>query len=421
VTEEKKTDALAPMNGLLSMVEKQESLILDTIPKHVTPERWMRVIRTAIQTTPTLWSTTPQSIMESIMEASNLGLEPNGPLGDSYLVPFRNSKTGSLECQLIIAYRGYIELADRTGKVASMDAQIVRNGDVFEYEYGTSAHIRHVPKLGVPKEKEPEGVLAVYAIVNFLNGTSKFVILSVDEVEEIRACSKAKDGPAWKKWWGEMAKKTAIRRLIKYVRLSPELTEASVREEALDAGLRPGQSLDSQDRMKSATDGNTDALKQRLAGAANVPPPTDEDGVVLEGEFTVEGEETNTENVDVPVSEDAPTFNDAMPDGSPEPTLPIDDQPEPTKPWDPAVFGTESVFFKKVLELRMKFAVLAESLGLSVDEATEKWRARVMEILGSEGCSTMEELDQKQKNAVVKALASALKRFEEALDKKQNG
>ena len=75
------------------------------------------------------------SFIAALMNAAQLGLEPNTPLGQAYLIPYKNK--GILECQFQIGYKGMIDLAYRTGQVQMIQAQIVREHDFFEYQYGS--------------------------------------------------------------------------------------------------------------------------------------------------------------------------------------------------------------------------------------------------------------------------------------------
>lgn len=179
----------------------------------------------------------------------------------------------------MVMYRGYIELADRTGKVEYVDAEIVYADDVFEFEQGTEPKLKHVKKLG--GDHSPDKVIGAYAIVRYLTGVSKFVVLDVQEIEKIRSSSKAKDGDAWRQWWTEMAKKTALRRLFKYTRLSPQLSRATYLDDSTDGGVRPEDTPNPNEF--TAPDAQTDSLKERLANAQG-QAQEDEEPETIEGE-----------------------------------------------------------------------------------------------------------------------------------------
>ena len=82
-----------PLAILSGMLEKHKNQIAMALPRHMTPERMIRVTLTAASNNPMLAKCTPVSIASSIVQSSILGLEPSSVLGESYLVPFYNGKT----------------------------------------------------------------------------------------------------------------------------------------------------------------------------------------------------------------------------------------------------------------------------------------------------------------------------------------
>jgi recombination protein RecT len=388
-----------PRVMLADMIQKNASAILKSLPRHLTPERMLRVCQTAVSKTPALWDCAPDTIVSSMVEASQLGLEPNGPLGLAALVPFKNKKTRRLECQLMVMYRGYVELADRTDRVDFIDAQIVYDCDVFEFEYGTDQRLRHVPSLNRPKDAKP---IAGYGLVKYKNGAVKFTILSTDEIEEIRDCSRAKTGDAWSNWWGEMAKKTCIRRLVKYVSLSPELNRAAYLDESMDGGVRPE---DAANQSPVYTSDAANVLRERLDEA------TARDPIDIDADFGVEPD-TPPEPPDPPAY-----FEPITPDSPPEPM-----PPEPVTPDDPldASRLQGSKFGEKLDKLMAEFLDLATNgQGLSSDEAAVKWKSKLFKVIGAEGCADLVELNQKGKNSVIKAMSAAVADYRAALDARE--
>lgn len=114
--------------------------------KHMNPERMMRVVANAIRTTPKLQECDPMSFLGALMHCASLGLEPNTPLGHAYLIPFKNNKKNITEVQVVIGYKGFIEMARRSGQLANIHGDVVYSDDaLFSHEYGTDQHIRHRP------------------------------------------------------------------------------------------------------------------------------------------------------------------------------------------------------------------------------------------------------------------------------------
>lgn len=216
------------------LLEKAMPQIKNALPKHMTPERMIRIAYSAISRNPALLKCDPISLVKSVIEASELGLEPSGILGHAYLVPFRNSKTGRDEAQLQVGYRGFIELAHRSGRVRSICAEVVYEGDLFEYERGTNERLRHVPDLNPPDDAKP---ICAYAMVRYSDGGADFEVLGLDKIDRAQRASRAGSSGPWKTHWEEMARKTAIRRLAKRLPLSPEMIATAVMDEVRDAGI----------------------------------------------------------------------------------------------------------------------------------------------------------------------------------------
>lgn len=206
---------LAQQNGgqktVFDQINDMKGELARALPKHMDADRIARIATTVIKQTPALGRCTPVSLLGALMTASQLGLEP-GPLGEAYLVPYGNTVT------FIPGYRGLIKLAWQSGQVKNIAAHVVYEGDTFDYGFGLAPTLEHKPAMS--DRGKP---VAVYAVVQFMNGGHAFDVMSVADVEAIRARSKAgKSGP-WVTDWAEMAKKTVIKRVLKMVPLSSEL------------------------------------------------------------------------------------------------------------------------------------------------------------------------------------------------------
>jgi recombination protein RecT len=206
------------------------------LPKHVTADRLARVALTEVRRNPALARCDQHSFLGAIMLCAQLGLEPGGPLGHAYLVPFENRKAGRTEVQFIIGYRGMIELARRSGQIVSIEARPVYEGDRFECRFGLESDLIHVPDWESPHRGNPEKLRFVYAVAKLRDGGVQFVVLSRRDIEAARAVSKAGSGP-WQTHYEEMALKTAVRRLFKWLPISIELAQAIEQDERAELGL----------------------------------------------------------------------------------------------------------------------------------------------------------------------------------------
>lgn len=205
------------IRGLLESDDFKSQVAL-ALPKHLTPDRFIRVAVTAMMRTPKLKECDQPSFFNALLTLSQLGLEPDGRL--AHLIPFENKKRGVTECQLIIDYKGLVDLANRSGTVANIHADKVCENDAFEFDRGDIK--KHVIDF-----KQPRGnAYAYYAIVRFKDGSEKCEVMPREDIEKIRSRSRAGNYGPWQTDYDEMAKKTCFRRLSKWIQLSPEFREA---------------------------------------------------------------------------------------------------------------------------------------------------------------------------------------------------
>ncbi|HGN2064128.1 TPA: recombination protein RecT, partial [Proteus mirabilis] len=204
------------------------------LPRHMTPDRMIRIVSTEIRKTPELANCDMQSFIGAVVQCSQLGLEPGNALGHAYLLPFGNgkSKSGQSNVQLIIGYRGMIDLARRSGQIVSISARTVRQGDSFHFEYGLNENLTHIPG-----ENEDSPITHVYAVARLKDGGVQFEVMTHNQIEKVRALSKASQNGPWVSHWEEMAKKTVIRRLFKYLPVSIEMQKAVILDEKAEANV----------------------------------------------------------------------------------------------------------------------------------------------------------------------------------------
>jgi recombination protein RecT len=230
VMEVKKTQ-IVPTNqkadNIRTMLEKAKPQIALALPRHLSADRMLRISMTSIRRTPKLLSCSPQSLLGAIMQASQLGLEPDGVLGMAYLVPFKD------EVQLIPGYKGLIDLARRSGQLSTIYARVVYAKDQFEYAYGLTERLEHIPS----GEEEPGEIVAAYAVAKLKDGAQQFECMTRREIDAIRKRSRAADDGPWVTDFPEMAKKTVLRRLCKMLPASVELARAVALDERADLGL----------------------------------------------------------------------------------------------------------------------------------------------------------------------------------------
>lgn len=204
------------------------------MPKHMTADRMMRIALTEIRKVPALGKCNIESFMGAIMQCAQLGLEPGSALGHAYLLPFGNGKAGDgkANCQLIIGYRGMIDLARRSDQIVSISARSVHANDDFRYSYGLHEDLHHIPAAG-----ERGDLTHVYAVARLKGGGVQFEVMSREDVQKVQKQSKAGSNGPWVSHFDEMAKKTVIRRLFKYLPVSIEIQTAVTLDERAEAGI----------------------------------------------------------------------------------------------------------------------------------------------------------------------------------------
>ena len=254
--------AKRPIDTIRNLLEKSKGQIAAALPKHLNAERIVRVTMTSIQRNPDLLECDPISLVGAVIQSSQLGLEPDGILGHAYLVPFRNNKKGGrMEVQFIPGYKGLIDLARRSGQVNRISAHIVYENEVFKMEFGTSEVLEHIP-LPPSKRGERKGV---YAVAVLKDGSTHFEWLWEEEVQKVKAQSKASKFGPWQTHEDEMIRKTAIRRLVKYLPLSVELAKAAAVDELAEAGISTQEYMDDESFIPPAQPKTIDAAFQEMA------------------------------------------------------------------------------------------------------------------------------------------------------------
>lgn len=219
--------------GMIRQPNFQKQMAL-AMPKSMTPDRLTRIVMTECRKTPALLKCAPESFYGAVLQCAALGLEPGSALGHCDLLPFGNGKdrNGRPNAQLIIGYRGMIDLARRSGQIISLQAWTVHAQDTFNYQLGLEPDIQHVPASTA--DRGP--VTHVYAVAKLKGGGVQFEVMSRAEIEKVRSTSKAGNSGPWASHWEEMAKKTVIRRLFKYLPVSIEAVRAVEIDEKTDRG-----------------------------------------------------------------------------------------------------------------------------------------------------------------------------------------
>ena len=192
LAETKKAQAITkPQTTFKDILHQEWHKISAVIPKQVSQERMFQLAVSAYNQTPELAKCTPVSVLSCILKCAALGVEPSAVdnLGRAYILPYNNRKTGCTEAQMILGYKGMIDLARRSGEIQDISARAVYEGDFFEYEFGLNEQLKHVPAQD--NERTPNKLTHVYMVCHFKDGGHYIDVMTRSQVDAIRARSKA--------------------------------------------------------------------------------------------------------------------------------------------------------------------------------------------------------------------------------------
>ena len=336
------------------LIEKAQESMAKVLPKHLDPERMLKVTLLAAMRQPLLYECTRESILRALMTCSELGLEPGDIRGHVYLIPFWNSRAGRYECQVVPGYRGLMSLARRSMAVKSFSAHVIHANDQFQVSYGLDENLIHEPCLN----EHPGVAVGAYAVAHLADGSKVFEVMTRSEIEEIAGRSRSKDqqgrltGP-WVTDTEEMWRKTAVRRLCKYLELSPEMVQAFESDEDIEIATAPERGV------------------VNVEGILNPPEPDPPRGLDLDSlRPCLEGALPPERGVEPP----PPVFREPVP-------LPVSrNQPKPAGKARPEAGPLKPKTLSLILSLN-NYGITRERIEQLAGYPAEDWGAEVIEVL----------------------------------------
>lgn len=208
--------------SIAELIKAMKPEIEKALPSVITPERFTRMALSALNTTPKLQDCSQISFLAALMNAAQLGLEPNTPLGQAYLIPYKNH--GKLECQFQVGYKGLLDMAYRNPDIQTIQAQVVYENDDFEYELGLEPKLVHKPAL-----KDRGKMLLVYALWKSVNGGFGFEVMSKEDIDKHATRFSQSFNSSYSPWktnYEEMAKKTVVKKVLKYAPIKSDFARA---------------------------------------------------------------------------------------------------------------------------------------------------------------------------------------------------
>jgi recombination protein RecT len=263
-------------------------------------ERFRTVALHAVTSNPKVLESDPASIIEAIRDSATLGLEPNGLMGEGYVLPYRNRNTGRYEAQFQVGWRGLLKLIRRSGEIASIDAQCVYEEDEFALDLGSEPRVVHRPSLTARGNR-----VGAYAICRLRSGELVIEWMPNAEIEMVRRSSRAADDGPWVDWPDEMARKTVLKRIAKRLPL------AHVAERALEIEARAEEESARPQRIPAtAHNGDTPMARvhERLGLNTSGPAPfvPRADGTAVDGLPPVDQEQEEVRDDAAPTVEEPP-------------------------------------------------------------------------------------------------------------------
>lgn len=199
-----------------AQLAKQLGQFAAVLPKHIPAERFGRVVLTAIQNNPELLDVDRRSLFNAAMRAAQDGLLPDGRLG---AIVIYKGKGGIKLAQWLPMIAGLRQKVRNSGEIVDWNAHVVHEQDAWDYEEGDNPRILHKPTRG---ERGP--IVAAYSIARFRTGEVSREWMWIEELNKVRAVSKAERGP-WQDWPEEMYRKTVAKRHAKVLPMSTDLDD----------------------------------------------------------------------------------------------------------------------------------------------------------------------------------------------------
>lgn len=206
----------------LVLLTKSEDQIQAALGAHGDAKRFVRLAITEFRSNYKLMECSPESFMLALYEGARLGLEIGQQLQQYFLIP------RARQVVPMLGYRGMIVLGLRHPDVQTITSTAVFKGDTFEHGENMEGQYFNYKPCGNKKAEELE---RVFAVCRLKSGGVLFDVMERSEIEAARACSQMPNGGAWKNSYAEMARKTVVRRLFKYMPMVPEAQEAVARDE----------------------------------------------------------------------------------------------------------------------------------------------------------------------------------------------
>lgn len=194
-----------------------QKMINNTLRDPERARRFVASITSAVAINPELQKCDPSTILSGALLGESLGLSPSPQLGQYYLVPFNNSKKGIPDAQFVLGYKGYVQLALRSGYYKKINVLSVKQGELVKFDPLTEDIELEIMPDEIAREKAPS--VGYVAMFEYLNGFRKTIYWSKEKMEAhalrfSKGYAAKKGYTFWEKDFDSMAYKTMLRQLI---------------------------------------------------------------------------------------------------------------------------------------------------------------------------------------------------------------
>lgn len=261
---------LTPMDAMRVTLTRMQPEFAAALPPQIPVEKFVRTTLTAVQMNPELLGADRRSLLGAAMKAAQDGLLLDGR--EAAPVIFRTKEGPKVQYMPMVG--GILKKIRNSGELASIGAHVVYDKDLFKYTLGDDEKIEHTPSLDSDRGKP----IAVYAIAKTKDGAIYREVMSVADVEKVRAASRASSSGPWVQWWDEMARKTVIRRIAKRLPSSADLDQVLANDNEASGFVQTPHSapIDVTPSPDSAEGANKPSRLKAALGGASVDKGTGE-------------------------------------------------------------------------------------------------------------------------------------------------
>lgn len=209
--------AQRPKFSAMISTPSYQKMINNTLKDPARVRRFVSSITSAVATNPMLQECDPATILSGALLGESLNLSPSPQLGQYYLVPFNNTKKGCKDAQFQLGYKGYVQLALRSGYYKRLNVMAVKQGELKSWNPLTEEITLDLMEDEIARENAPS--IGYVASFEYLNGFSKTIYWSREKMEAhalrySKGYAAKKGYTFWEKDFDAMAFKTMLRQLI---------------------------------------------------------------------------------------------------------------------------------------------------------------------------------------------------------------